>query len=88
MKYKIELFKSAAREFSSLPKDVQARAVKIFNILQIDPFSEILKIRKLKGHRDLFRIRVGDYRIIYKIEEPSILIVRIRHRKNVYENLS
>ena len=57
-------------------------------MLRIDPYSEVLKIRKLKGGEDLFRIRIGNYRLIYKVESPfSLLMVRIRHRKDVYDDL-
>jgi mRNA-degrading endonuclease RelE of RelBE toxin-antitoxin system len=37
----------------------------------------------LKGHR---RLRVGDYRIVYRIRDNSVLIVAIKHRKDVYED--
>ena len=45
---------------------------------------------KLKGQEDLYRIRSGDYRIIYMVKnkEVTILVLRIAHRKEVYKKLS
>lgn len=46
-------------------------------------------VKKLSGEDDMYRIRVGDYRIIYQIREKSlvVLIVRIGHRSDVYRGL-
>ncbi len=45
------------------------------------------RCKKLKGGRDEWRIRVGDYRVVYSIEDSKlrISVVRVRHRKDVYE---
>jgi len=53
--------------------------------LALNPFP--IGFKQLRGNRKLYRIRIGDYRAIYEIdkEERSIKIVRIRHRKDVYE---
>ena len=88
MKYLVNFFSSAAKEFQKLPKDIQKKVLHVVDMLRIDPYSEILKIRKLKGGHDLFRIRIGNYRLLYKVESPSsLLIVKIRHRKDVYDEL-
>jgi len=86
--YRIEFAKSACKEFQKLPNTIQKRIIKTLDILKTDPFNEILKIRKLRGRENLFRIRVGDYRIIYSVESSEMLFIfRIRHRKDVYENI-
>ncbi|HBQ20931.1 MAG: hypothetical protein A2Z91_08760 [Deltaproteobacteria bacterium GWA2_38_16] len=88
MTYRIEFVSSAEKEFKRLPRDIQERLLKVFKILEIDPYSEILKIRKIQGRDDLFRIRIGAYRLIYSMELSSkIVIIRIRHRKDVYHHL-
>ena len=43
-----------------------------------------LDIKKLKGRND-FRLRVGDYRIIFSIEQEGIQILKVGHRKNIYD---
>ncbi len=51
---------------------------------------ERLDIKKLKGHSDLYRVRCGNYRIIYKVikKEQQVLITSIAHRKDVYKLLT
>jgi len=43
--------------------------------------------KKLKGHKDIWRIRVGDYRIVYTVDDREMVIRvgRIAHRREVYE---
>ncbi len=47
-------------------------------------------MQKLKGIEDYYRIRVGDYRIVYAVERERLLVivVTVGHRKDVYEKLS
>jgi len=88
LSYKIEFVNSAAKQFRKLSIDIRNRVLTTIRILRIDPFSEILNIRKIRGRRDLYRLRIGDYRLIYSIEDQTaILIIRIRHRKDAYRGL-
>jgi mRNA interferase RelE/StbE len=66
-----------------LPSDVQARILAAIDSLQDDPRPRGSK--KLKGSEE-YRVRVGDYRVIYEIHEKTvvILIVRVSHRKDAY----
>jgi mRNA interferase RelE/StbE len=83
--YPIEVLKSAQKSLSKLPKSIQARIVQKIDNLVIDPYPTDTK--KLKDGNGLFRVCVGDYRIIYKVQnnELIILIVKIAHRHEVYE---
>jgi mRNA interferase RelE/StbE len=77
---------AAAKSLRSLPRDVQERInVKILALAK-NPHSRDAKI--LQGRHKLYRVRVGDYRIIYQIEHNRlvVLIVKIGHRKNVYRH--
>lgn len=74
------------KDIPALPKTMRQRIKKaIEERLTTDPigFGKPLQY-SLKGHR---RLRVGDYRVVYRIEEAKrqILIVAIAHRKDVYE---
>ncbi len=82
--YEIELTASAAKEYRSLPDTVQKRVCKAVDELQVE--SRPAGCRKLAGHRTLFRIRVGAYRVIYDVNEKEkcIKITVIRHRKDAY----
>ena len=88
MKYRIEVKRSAAKALKKIPKPDRRRISE-----KIDSLAEelpSLEITKLKGDKPFHRIRVGDYRIIYEIQDEVlvILIVKVGHRKDIYRNLS
>lgn len=86
MAYKIVISKSAAKEIRELPKDYQETINAKINALASNPYPNGYK--KLKGSKDLFRFRVGDYRVIYKIinNELIIEVVKVSHRRDIYDN--
>ena len=84
MRYVLEFTTSAIREFRDLDRQLQRRITEKVTALCEDPFPPGSK--KLKAQRDHFRIRVSDYRVIYRIDgkRVAIVIVRIGHRREVY----
>jgi len=84
MRYILEFTASATREFRDLDRQLQRRITEKVTALCADPFPAGSK--KLKGQADHFRIRVGDYRVIYRIDGKRVVIVvvRIGHRREVY----
>ncbi len=85
--FEVEYLESVVKEdIPSLPKTIRNRIkTAIETRLTVDPIGLGKPLRySFVGHR---RIRVGDYRIVYRlnIESHSILIVLIKHRKDVYE---
>ena len=80
--YEVKFSDSALKQFQKLEKSLQERIVKVLERIRIRP--EVYLI-KLVGE-DSYRLRVGDYRIILDIKEKEllILVIRIGHRKNVY----
>ena len=88
MPYEIEFTRAAEKVFSSLPAEVQDRIDAVLDGLEQNPWPKGHK--KLKGaQKDIFRVRVGDYRIVYQVEEERLVVVlvRIGHRKEIYRNL-
>lgn len=84
IRYRIEYGEGARDNIKKFPKNIQKRILKaIEERLTISPEIGKPLIAEWKEHR---RIRVGDYRIIYKIYEEKIVvfIVEIDHRKDVY----
>ena len=83
-KYAIEFAASAAREFRSFDVQMQRRMSAKIAALANDPIPA--NARKYQGAEDHWRIRVGDYRVIYRIEKQRLLIVivRIGNRREVY----
>ncbi len=72
----------ANRELNKLEVLIARRIVKKIRELSENPYSG--DVKKLKGEEG-FRLRVGDYRIIFTIEKDRIIILKVGHRKNVYE---
>jgi mRNA interferase RelE/StbE len=83
-KYKLEYTTSALRELKALESTIQKRVSERMLTLASDPYPS--GARKMQGLENHFRIRVGDYRIIYRIEigRVVVVIVRIGHRRDVY----
>ena len=81
--YRIEILKSAAKELEEIGKRDQERIVERIRSLASDPRQSGTK--KLSG-AEKYRIRQGDYRILYKIKDEvvTVVVVRIRHRREVY----
>jgi mRNA interferase RelE/StbE len=78
--------KRAEKQFLSLSKDAQDRVFCALRILQNEGFYGELDIKKLQGSADLFRIRVGTYRILFEFHSESVIkIYAILTRKNAYK---
>lgn len=84
MAYEIIIKPTAEKFFAKLPKDRQTKIIASIEQLTFEP--RPIGVKKLKSQLDLYRIRVGDYRIIYTINDNilTITIVKIGHRKDVY----
>lgn len=82
--YRVFFTPSADKALQRLPAAVQTRIASAAKELGNDPRPH--GCVKLKGEDDLWRIRVGDYRVIYAIEDEElvVLVVRVAHRKDVY----
>ena len=87
MAYRIEFKPSAGKELSGLPKNIQKRIAAKIDALADNPRPR--EVEKLEGSEHRYRIRVGDYRIIYEVRDEVllILVVRIGHRREVYRRL-
>jgi mRNA interferase RelE/StbE len=84
MAYRIQFKPAALRQFESLPRDVQKRLAPRIDALAQDPYPHGCK--KLSAEADLWRIRVGDYRVVYQVQKSVllILVLAIGHRRDVY----
>jgi mRNA interferase RelE/StbE len=83
--YKVIVSKSAVKELSKLPYDVTTRIVKVIKELSANPRPRGSK--KLKGGSNNWRIRIGDYRVVYSIDDEIMIadIRKVGHRKEIYE---
>ena len=83
MRYRVILPRSVQKELDRLPDDVVKRILTRLSQLETNP--RPAGVKKLKG-RDAWRIRVGDYRVIYEIHdrELQILVITVGHRREIY----
>jgi len=81
MKYDIEFKPKAVRDIEDLPSRIQARV-----LARIEEMSNDLKgdVKRLTNFTPEYRLRIGDYRVLFEIEEETIIIYRIRHRREAY----
>lgn len=85
--YRIEWKQSAEKELRQLSKDVLARVLEAVAGLADNPTPP--GSHKLSGAEKLYRVRVGEYCVVYSIHASVLVIeiVRIRHRRDVYRKL-
>ncbi len=83
--YRVALTASAAKELKRLSREIVERIVPRLENLTANPRPPGCK--KLKGGDREWRVRVGDYRVVYTIDDTKLLaeVTRIRHRSEVYE---
>ncbi len=83
--YEINFTKQAVKDLRKIPKDYLSNILEKVKKLSVNPYSLELDIKKLKGI-EAYRLRVGEYRIIYGIkgQELIINIIKVRSRGNVY----
>jgi mRNA interferase RelE/StbE len=87
MAYQIEVAPRAQRELKKLPKTVQVMLAKEIDTLATDPYPS--GVEKIAQVDRCYRVRQGDYRIIYVVHDARliVLVVRVGNRREVYKNL-
>jgi mRNA interferase RelE/StbE len=85
--YTIEFLRSAVRELETLPKSRQKQIATRIDGLRDSPFPP--GVKKLEGEDKLYRLRVGDYRILYEVDDSAkkLTVAKIGHRREIYRNL-
>ncbi len=83
--YKIEISSTAEKSLKKIPKKDILKIVEAIQVLSINPYPD--GCRKLAGEESAYRIRQGDYRIIYEVEGKKllILVLKIGHRRDIYK---
>jgi mRNA interferase RelE/StbE len=82
--YRVEFAPAARRQLKKLPREILKRVARSIDNLQTNPYPD--GVKKLVNEDNLYRIRAGDYSIVYPVrsEELIIVIVRERHRRDIY----
>ncbi len=86
MAYSITFTKAAKRQFDKLPRPAKQRLGDAIEQLTRDP--RPTGVVKLSGEDGLYRVRAGDYRAVYQIQDECllILVVKVGHRREVYRD--
>jgi mRNA interferase RelE/StbE len=81
LRYDVQFKPRAVRDIERLPSRIQARV-----LARIEEMSDDLKgdVKRLTNYTPEYRLRVGDYRVLFEVEEKTIVIYRIRHRREAY----
>ena len=81
---RVEISRTAERQLKKLLKADQARVVRTILALADDPLPR--GSRKLSGYDDVFRVRTGQYRVLYSVSKSKLIVVvlKVGHRKDVY----
>ncbi len=82
--YKIEISATAERQLKKIRREDQVRILRAVSLLARDPRPD--GCRKMSSYDDIYRIRVGNYRVIYEIDGKQIVVIilKIGHRREIY----
>ncbi|MEH2213409.1 type II toxin-antitoxin system RelE family toxin [Nostoc sp.] len=88
MSYKVEILRSALKQLKKIPSELQERIQIKIDDLATEPRPN--GVKKLKGKENAYRIRIGEYRVIYDIFDDLLVVnvVEVGHRKNIYKDES
>lgn len=86
MQYQIMFTNKALKSLRKLPEQTRKQINKKLTTLSKDPFDKKNDVKKLQGVDEGYRLRSGDYRVVYTIDGKALVVtvVRIAHRKEVY----
>ena len=85
MTYRITFRRAVIKEMRRIPRSIRKRLWTAINGLRENPFPA--EIKNIRGYGDHYRIRMGDYRIVYCVttEIRVVTIIKVGHRKDVYK---
>lgn len=85
---KLLVTKKFESDFKKVPSNIKIKTEIALNTLKQNPFSSTLKIKRLKAlGKNFWRLKVDrNYRLIYSLSKNSIILHRIRHRKDIYRS--
>lgn len=84
MSYQVIIPKPVQKQLNNLPHKIRSRLLDEIQLLEDNPRPD--GVKKLKGYENTYRIRVGNYRLIYEIEDRKMIVLVLSsiHRKDAY----
>ncbi len=85
--FRIEVSATAEKQIRKLPREDQIRVLRAIRPLERDPRPP--GSRKIRGYDDVYRIRVGTYRVLYRVEDDRLVVIllKVGNRRDVYRSL-
>lgn len=89
MKYAFRFTAAAQRQLRTVDQPTAMRILAALTRLGDDPYREDADVKKLAGAAGLFRLRVGNWRVAYRVDDGEliVLVVKVGHRREVYRAL-
>ena len=81
MRYEVELKPRARKDLGRIPKADAARVVEALEKLEDDLAGDV---KRLTSFAPEYRLRVGDYRVLFEIQTKHVIVYRVRHRRDSY----
>ena len=90
MKYAFRWRERAVRQLRAIPQQTALTILQALTPLGDDPYRPDANVRKIAGYEDRYRLRVGDYRVIYQVLDGQlvILVIGVGHRREIYRAMS
>ena len=82
MKYNVELKPKAINDLKGLPKTEGKKIIEKLRLLEGDLQGNV---KRLTNYTPEYRLRVGDWRVLFEVDDKKIIVYRIRHRKEAYK---
>ncbi len=84
---KVEFLKRFSKDLDDIKtKSVKQSIMRLIELMEtVDSLDTIPSTKKLKGHKNAYRTRIGDYRLGFFFEDSTILLARFLHRKDIYK---
>lgn len=86
MSYEVQILPKAARQIKSLSVEVRQDITLTIQSLANEP--RPIGVKKLSGEKDIYRVRIGNYRVLYRIVDKVlvVVVVSVGHRREVYRD--
>jgi mRNA interferase RelE/StbE len=81
MRYRVELKPKAEKDLMAMPQDDRRRVVERLRWLEDDLRGDV---KRLSNHFPEYRMRAGDWRVLFEVAQDRIIVYRIRHRREAY----
>lgn len=84
--WEVKISKKAYKNLLKIPKDYQENILMFITLLKDSPLPYGYDLKKMKGIENIFRCRIGIYRVVYEIVKDEVIInvLDANHRKDIY----